>query len=291
MNFNIIRYILFEISLPGMDNNLEQNNILREGQRGRKKMIIAAIPIGIIILIILIFVVINRPKATCFDGKQNGNETGVDCGGSCVVCAVKNAKNLEVITQPLALDVGINFIAVAAKIRNSNAGYGVKFNYQINFLDSFGQIKNTVKDKSFIYPSSTKFLVIPKLEMKKTDFSRMELIFDKDSFEWFASDKTSKDLFGIYDVRAQFLEDAKNPGYMKVTGKINNKMSNSFSLVDLTIFVYSKTGELLNAVETELNNLLGNSTQQLEYTWMTSFPNIRQSNLNKIEIYPDALIE
>jgi hypothetical protein len=274
-----------------MDNNLEQNNILREGQRSRKKIVIAAIPIGIIILIILIFVVINRPKASCFDGKQNGNETGIDCGSFCVACAVKNAKNLEVIIQPMALDVGTDFIAIAAKIRNSNTGYGVKFDYQINFLDSFGQIKNTVKSKSFIYPSSTKFLVIPKLEMKKIDFSRMELIFDQNSFEWFASDKTSKDLFSVYDVQAQFLEDAKNPGYMKVTGKINNKMSNSFPLIDLTILVYSKTGELLNAVETELNNLLGNSTQQLEYTWMTSFPNIQQSNLNKIEIYPDALIE
>lgn len=274
-----------------MDNNLEQNNILREGQRSRKKMIIVSIPIGIVVLIILIFIVVNRPGATCTDGKQNGNETGVDCGGSCVVCAIKNAKNLEIISQPVALDVASDFIAISAKIRNSNVGYGAKFNYQINFLDSFGQIKNTIKDKSFIYPSSAKFLVIPKLEMKKSDFSRMELIFDKDSFEWFASDKTSKDLFGVYDVRAQFLEDAKNPGYMKVVGKINNKMSNSFSSIDLTILVYSKTGELLNAVETELNNLLGNSTQQFEYTWMTSFPNIQQANLNRVEVYPDALME
>jgi hypothetical protein len=274
-----------------MDNNLEQNNILREGQRSWKKMIIMSIPIGIIVLVIALIVVFNLPNATCTDGKQNGNETGIDCGGSCVVCAVKNAKNLEVIIQPTALEVGTNFIAIAAKIRNSNTGYGVKFNYQINFLDSFGQIKNTIKDKSFIYPSSAKFLIIPKLEMKKTDFARMEFIFDQNSFEWFASNKTSKDLFSVYDVQAQFLEDAKNPGYMKVTGKINNKMSNSFPLIDLTILVYSKTGELLNAVETELNNLLGNSTQQLEYTWMTSFPNIQQSNLNKIEIYPDALME
>lgn len=274
-----------------MDNNLEQNDILREGQRSRKKMIIVSMPIGIIILIILIFVIINRPKATCADGKQNGNEIGVDCGGSCIVCAVKNAKNLEIITQPVALDMGSDFIAVAAKIRNSNTGYGVKFDYQINFLDSFGQVKNTVKNKSFIYPSSAKFLVIPKIEMKKADFARMELIFDQNSFEWFISNKTSKDLFGVYDVQAQFLEDAKNPGYMKVIGKINNKMSNSFSSVDLTIMVYSKTGELLNAVETELNNLLGNSTQQLEYTWMTYFPNLQQVNLNRIEIYPDALME
>lgn len=27
------------------------------------------------------------PQATCFDGIQNGNETGVDCGGTCASCA------------------------------------------------------------------------------------------------------------------------------------------------------------------------------------------------------------
>lgn len=28
----------------------------------------------------------NGPKATCFDGIQNGNETGIDCGGDCEPC-------------------------------------------------------------------------------------------------------------------------------------------------------------------------------------------------------------
>ncbi|HNW96270.1 MAG TPA: hypothetical protein PLQ44_00805 [Candidatus Paceibacterota bacterium] len=274
-----------------MDNNLEQNNILREGQRSRKKIIIATVPIFGLILIIALVFIINLPNATCFDGKQNGNETGVDCGGSCVTCAIKNAKSLEIVSQPVALDVGSDFIAISAKIRNSNVGYGVKFTYQINFLDSFGQIKNTISDNSYIYPSSAKFLVIPKVEMKKTDFSRMEIVFDQNSFEWFASEKTSKDLFSIYDVQAQFLEDAKNPGYLKVTGKINNKMTNSFPLVDVVILVYSKTGELLNAVKTGINNLSGNTTQQFEYTWMAYFPNLQQSNLNKIEVYPDSLMQ
>ncbi len=273
-----------------MDNNLEQNNILREGQRSRKKIVIALVPISVLIVIIALFFIINLPKADCFDGKQNGKETGIDCGGSCVVCAIKNAKNLEVVSQPVALSVGNDFIAISTKIRNSNVGYGVKFAYQINFLDSFGQIKNTITDKSYIYPASAKFLVVPKVEMKATDFSRIEVVFDQSSFEWFASDKTSKDLFGVYDVQAQFLEDAKSPGYLKVTGKINNKMTNSFPLVDMVILVYSKTGELLNVVKTEINNLSGSATQQFEYTWMAHFPNLQQSNLNKIEIYPDSLM-
>lgn len=98
-------------------------------------------------------------------------------------------------------------------------------------------------------------------------------------------------MFGVYDVQTQFLEDAKNPGYLKVVGKINNKMSYNFSSVNMTILVYSKIGELLNAVETQLDGLNSNTTEQFEYTWMTHFPNLQQTNLNRIEIYPDALME
>lgn len=37
------------------------------------------------------FSVCQTPEATCTDKKQNGNETGVDCGGDCKPCAVDTA--------------------------------------------------------------------------------------------------------------------------------------------------------------------------------------------------------
>lgn len=271
--------------------DLEQNNILRENQRNRKKMTIIGIPIGILLLIIILIAILNMPSADCFDNKQNGDETGIDCGGSCVACGVKYARDLEVIGEVSVLEVASDIIETVVRVRNPNTEYGVKFKYQINFLDSFGQIKNTVNNQSFIYPSSAKYLVIPKIEMKKSEIAKAEIVFNKESFEWFASNKTSKDLFSIYDVQTQFLQDAKNPGYLKVVGKINNKMSYNFQSVDLTILVYSKIGALLNAVETKLDNLSNNSTQLFEYVWMTHFPDLQQTNLNKIEIYPDALME
>jgi len=270
---------------------LEQNNILRENQRNRKKMTIIAIPIGIIVLMIALVVIFNLPNASCFDERQNGNETGIDCGGSCVACGIKYARNLEIIGEVSILEVTSDAIETIVRVRNPNTEYGVKFDYQVKFLDSFGQIKDTVNAQSFIYPSSAKYLVIPKIEGKKSEIVKAEVIFNEESFQWFASNKTSKDLFGVYDVQTQFLEDAKNPGYLKVVGKINNKMSYNFSSVNMTILVYSKIGELLNAVETQLDGLNSNTTEQFEYTWMTHFPNLQQTNLNRVEIYPDALME
>ena len=272
-------------------DNLEQNNILREGQRSRKKMFIAAIPVGIIILIIILIVIFNMPSASCFDDRQNGNEIGIDCGGSCVACGIKYAKDLETIGEISVLEVTSDTIEIVVKVRNPNAEFGLKFDYEIKLSDSLGQTKKVVNSQSFIYPSSAKYLVIPKVEIKKSEIAKAEIIFDKNNFEWFASNKTPKDLFNIYDLQTKFLEDAKNPGYLKTTGKINNKMSYNFPSVDLTILVFSKTGELLNAAQTKLDGLVNNATQQFEYIWMTYFPNIQQTNLSRVEVYPDALME
>ena len=37
-----------------------------------------------------------EPQATCDDGIQNGDETGIDCGGSCTACVTMAAPNLNV---------------------------------------------------------------------------------------------------------------------------------------------------------------------------------------------------
>lgn len=272
-------------------DNLEQNNILRESQRSRKKLIIIGVPIGFLALLIILIVIFNMPSANCFDDRQNGNETGVDCGGSCVACGVKYAKDLEIIGGVSILEVTSDIIETVAKVRNPNTEFGLKFDYQIKLSDSFGQVKKIINGQSFIYPSSAKYLVIPKIEIKKSEIAKAEIIFDKNSFDWFASNKTSKDLFNVYDLQTQFLDDAKNPGYLKTTGKINNKMSYNFSSIDLTILVFSKTSELLNAAETKLDGLTSNATKQFEYIWMTYFPNIQQTNLSRVEVYPDALME
>ena len=46
------------------------------------------IPIGIMIVILFACGKDENPQPTCTDGIQNGNETGIDCGGDCGECFV-----------------------------------------------------------------------------------------------------------------------------------------------------------------------------------------------------------
>ena len=41
----------------------------------------------ILVIVLIIIAPYLRSDPTCFDGKQNGNEEGIDCGGSCdLIC-------------------------------------------------------------------------------------------------------------------------------------------------------------------------------------------------------------
>ncbi len=63
-----------------------------------------------------------EPQATCDDGIQNGDETGIDCGGSCTACVVMSAPDLNVGTIDMEEDgMGPNFSA-DKEITESNTG-------------------------------------------------------------------------------------------------------------------------------------------------------------------------
>ena len=60
------------------------------------------------------------PTATCSDGIQNGDETGIDCGGSCEPCAVSNT--LEgYVTEDITLDASIEYELTAAYVIQNGA--------------------------------------------------------------------------------------------------------------------------------------------------------------------------
>ncbi len=58
--------------------------------------------------------------ASCTDGVQNGDETGVDCGGSCEPCEVNNTLNGDV-TEDTTLDASIEYQLTGAYVVKSGS--------------------------------------------------------------------------------------------------------------------------------------------------------------------------
>jgi hypothetical protein len=100
---------------------------------------------GVAAVVALIFVwgvwnaFFNAPP-TCFDGKQNGDETGVDCGGSCALVCPAQAHAPSVLWSR-AFRTGPTSYTAAAYIENNNPGAGARaVSYSFQLFDANNQL-------------------------------------------------------------------------------------------------------------------------------------------------------
>ena len=94
---------------------------------GRRQFLYSGV--GAVIIFILLLVVYQTfftAPSTCFDGKQNGSETGVDCGGtSCsLVCAA--TAHAPIVEWARAFVVNPGVYNVVAYVKNNNIGAGAR---------------------------------------------------------------------------------------------------------------------------------------------------------------------
>lgn len=97
-----------------------------------------------------------KAPATCFDNKQNGTETGIDCGGGCAPCGIKYAK--DIIADSIdKYPVGSSKTVVVAHLTNPNEDYGLSdFVYTLSAKDDAGKTIKEATGHSFIYDSRAK---------------------------------------------------------------------------------------------------------------------------------------
>ncbi|MFA6254098.1 MAG: hypothetical protein WC640_02495 [Candidatus Paceibacterota bacterium] len=106
----------------------------------------------------LILFLIYRPRPTCFDGKQNQTETGIDCGGTCALACAPDVIPLKVYwARPLKVNDG--WYDVAALVENENLNFGVRrAPYTLYLYDKDHVLLNKQTGETFINPAE-KFIV------------------------------------------------------------------------------------------------------------------------------------
>ena len=124
---------------------------------------------GTVFLIILALIgyglvrLLYNPAPSCFDNVQNQGETGVDCGGPCIPCAIKSLQPIQVQSQKAFK--ASDGTGVAVEIYNPNPDWGAQsFDYTITLKDQFGHALQTESGKSFIYPGELKYIIEPYIK-------------------------------------------------------------------------------------------------------------------------------
>lgn len=133
--------------------------------RLRKQIIIGVIFLAIFLSIGSGIYLAVRPEATCFDNKQNGAETGVDCGGSCIPCDLKNNPPLTLQKSPIFFVTQNQKIDILLTLINTNTTWGAKsFSYTLTLTGANGETQNlTFSD--FINPQEIKNIVLSQISV------------------------------------------------------------------------------------------------------------------------------
>ncbi|MDE2001568.1 MAG: hypothetical protein KGI60_03340 [Patescibacteria group bacterium] len=196
-----------------------------------------------------IYSVTLKPAPSCFDNTQNGGETGVDCGGPCVSCEVKNLHPLDV-TNPLLLGSDRVF-AGTAQVLNTNSAYGASaFSYTMSFYDASGNALQTVKGSSFVYPGQTKDIIEAGVRIENGIPARVGMALDPSTVAWANATDFTEPAFQVKDASTTI-----ESGQVVVTGTIVNPNNFPLSKTIIGAFAVSRLGAEVGASRTELDGI------------------------------------
>lgn len=197
----------------------------------------------------LLYSITLKPAPSCFDNKQNGNEAGVDCGGNCVSCEIKNLSPLSLL--PATLFSADRVFSASAELQNPNLNYGAKtFDYEVNFYDASDKVLETRKNKSFIYSGETKNLIEAGIRITNGIPARAEIKIDDKSIVWEKAENFSSPKYDLKNVMAE-LEN----GQAVIGGNITNSDNLTISKIIIGAFLIDKLGVKIGTSKTELQNI------------------------------------
>ncbi len=213
---------------------------------------------------------------TCSDGKKNGSETGIDCGGQCVVACARDVLPQPIVlwARPFVVAQGLNNLV--AYIQNPNVNYvadPVEYLFRVYDKDNvllgmrIGRIAipptksfpifEQAFDSGFQKPVKAYFEFTEPLVWKK--FSSVKPEFD------------------VIDKR---LRNASSSPRLDAT--LINKTIDTYRNVEVVALVYDTDGNAIAASRTIVDVLYGNSEAPLVFTWPLGF----KADTSKIEIIP-----
>jgi len=221
--------------------------------RRRKQFIYGGITFFALVVLAAAVVYFALPKAapTCFDGRQNQRETGVDCGGPCISCEIKGLPAPTVRLEKIFRSG--DRVLFAAEIENLNSEYGAKdLPYSVVAKDAGGATLQTIRGRTFIYALDRRYIV-ELFSAKPGQIAGAELVIaPSDSISWESRNTFRKPNAAVRDIAVS--SDPDTRGYA-VSGIITNRSEFALSRVEIIGFLYTAGGAQIAVSKTQMENM------------------------------------
>jgi hypothetical protein len=230
------------------------------------------------IALVVLFVAIAIPlfhffkqNPTCFDGKENGDETGIDCGGSCqLLCS---SDRLEpVVLWSRQFNVTESIYSVVAYVQNPNVSTDALARYSFKLFDT-DNIVVAERQGVTVVPKNKIFAVFePNFDTQGKVPVRVVFEFDG-TFNW---RKNLAPEPGIIVTQKSFTEQtlvgAGVVGGPRVVAEVENSTTEDLEQIELVAIVYNSAGNAVGASRTFIDRISAGQSTQVTFTWPKPFP-------------------
>jgi hypothetical protein len=151
---------------------------------GRRQLIIVLLLLALASIVAFFYIYPIVTKApSCRDGKQNGTETGVDCGGGCVNFCSAEIKT-PIVLWSRAFAVTPSVYNAAAYIENQNKAVIQSIPYEFRLYNKAGVLVNHADGVALIPPLGRYAIVETGIKVGNAKVAKTTLAFGPTTSPW-----------------------------------------------------------------------------------------------------------
>lgn len=228
----------------------------------------AMILFGITVLVILpvgwiMFDVFYNPP-TCFDQKQNGDEIGVDCGGSCQLLCTNDTLD-PIVEWERFFEVSDGWYNAVVYIENQNPDAGLdRVPYTIRLYGKNNELLTDRSGRIRIPPKDITIIAENGLFTGTQDVQRIEFDFTEE-FNWEKEEIVPK-LLSVENKRIQ--NESTSP---RVTADIFNQSIVPIKDVQAIVILYNNVGNAIGSSSTIIESINPDDSETAIFTWPQPF--------------------
>jgi len=221
-----------------------------------------------LVAFVIVYPILTKP-ATCSDGKQNGTEEGVDCGGSCQrLCSAKTPEPQVLWSRAFPVANG-NYNLVAF-IENTNKAAAVSsISYEFRIYDTNNLLIGRRQGTTFIPPNQQFAIFEPRFEAGNSEIRKILFEFTS-PFVWVKKDPTLQTL----PIRVDNIVYGTDPDSPSLSARMVNDSIHDLPPFDVITILYNTNNIAINASKTHREGLASNENTALLFTWPEPFGDV-----------------
>ena len=204
---------------------------------------------------------------TCFDYKQNGDEKGVDCGGSCEVACLSEVTPLSVVWARSFKVVAGRYNAVAYLVNHNKNKVVDKISYKFRFADQDNIYIGKREGTAFVPAGSTFAIFEPGIEMGNSVPVYTTFEFTQAPLWHVVSDKKLNQLKIL--ISNIVLENENTSP--KLSATLKNESIFTIPNLGAVAILYDGAGNAISASRTYVSDFSPLQQVQVNFTWPEPF--------------------